>query len=541
MAGVNEGNGVEVDLNEQVFSPVGQSREIIDPIISSEGLVDAVEAESAAPEVAKSTLEKKRANFDADSFEESIRGSDDFVSLSSALDDQQVSIEEKLRRISGFIDSLRQRARNEGADASSINSIPLVAELIRRDVELAGEFQREHEKAESEKSALNSAQEKLKNALAVVHTSEWIGRGAQERINFLRDSIEEVRNELSGSSVKIDNLQEFENLNGFIHSLERVALQEKKDKDSLDSKKSKKVGILGGIKGWFVDRRVQKIRRLQEEELERKYFVLADKIANTDSSLQEQVDALQEFIEEARRTANGAEWVENIRTVLDAKAAIEGRLSQISADTMEQKENSSVSKAGGADDRSEWLNDEDLLNGKYARSKTDTVESSVEVPAVHAQEGSPSEPSAPEFDASPAVESVNIRTADEAETPQGMEDESEEADAEQNNQDSIENQAEVFAVGLRNAFRKLQESRMVGGKVEKITSGEAYARFKKLLAEEIRITSAQPAIIKQVLQETFDKETRPAPRVILGMALRDLGVTVKMKDGELSKFKRVEK
>lgn len=511
MAGVNEGNGVEVDLNEQVFSPVGQSREIIDPIISSEGLVDAVEAESAAPEVAKSTLGKKRANFDADSFEESIRGSDDFVSLSSALDDQQVSIEEKLRRISGFIDSLRQRARNEGADASSINSIPLVAELIRRDVELAGEFQREHEKAESEKSALNSAQKKLKNALAVVHTSEWIGRGAQERINFLRDSIEEVRNELSGSSVKIDNLQEFENLNGFIHSLERVALQEKKDKDSLDSKKSKEVGILGRIKGWFVDRRVQKNRRLQEEELERKYFVLAEKIANTDSSLQEQVDALQEFIEEARRTANGAEWVENIRTVLDAKAAIEGRLSQISADTMEQKENSS------------------------------TAESSVEVPAVNAQEGSPSEPSAPEFDASPAVESVNIRTADEAGAPQEMEDESEEVDAEQNNQDSIENQAEVFAVGLRNAFRKLQESRMVGGKVEKITSGEAYARFKKLLAEEIRITAAQPAIIKQVLQETFDKETRPAPRVILGMALRDLGVTVKMKDGELSKFKRVEK
>jgi hypothetical protein len=157
------------------------------------------------------------------------------------------------------------------------------------------------------------------------------------------------------------------------------------------------------------------------------------------------------------------------------------------------------------------------------------------------QEGSPSGPSAPEFDASPAVESVNIRTADEVEVPQEIEDESEEADAEQDNQDSIENQAEVFAVGLRNAFRKLQESRMVGGKAEKITSGEAYARFKKLLAEEVRITAAKPKVVKRVLQETFDKETRSAPRVILGMALRDLGVTVKMKDGELSKFKRVEK
>jgi hypothetical protein len=118
----------------------------------------------------------------------------------------------------------------------------------------------------------------------------------------LRDSIEEVRNELSSFSVKIDNLQEFENLNGFIHSLERVAVKEKKDKESLDSKKSKEVGILGRIKGWFVDRRVQKIRRLQEEELESKYFVLAGNIANTDSSLQEQVDALSEFIEEARKT-----------------------------------------------------------------------------------------------------------------------------------------------------------------------------------------------------------------------------------------------
>lgn len=545
-----------VDIDQTIDVPPTQ--EFADEVIGGEQVAEQASAPVVAAEMPTNKVAEEAQPAGEDVFKASevaIRDSEAFKGLALTLADTGAAVEEKIKAIATFLDEAREIAFDAGVvTPGDFRKIPVIEYLLEEDVKLALDYQHQ-ESLRQDAERANGSSQLLSAALEEVKGD----KSPEEKLAILESAEREaVKNYPRG----FRSLPETALVKNAIAELKRgAAAREKRGMPTRPERKGffASIGALGAIpskvRNFFRERR----ERAAELQKEQDVAILFDRavadynaLGGSIDDLREGIAILETFLERAAAVYGSQEAAskqERVKAVIEQlaaeKAALvaaeqggvdeESQVEEPSAEIVSEEDQEVV----GGDEPAEVSEPSPAAPAPEAAPEVreeggDEADDEPEVPELNIpQQVAPEpEPQAPAVEvpsltqeAEPSVVSVEPeRRANEASLRAAFE--------------KNEREREAFTASLRKAFKQLQESRIIDGKVQKITSGEAYRRFNEFLADATRGQQIDRDTRVSVLREIFETEKRSAPRVILAMALRDLGVEVKMKPGELGQFER---